>query len=106
MAVPCIFEGGHVTLGRALPCHRPAGSVGALAHRLPPRAIGKQSCYFVAGLHRVAKGNENAAPVGQQFARMPIRGRDDRLAEAEAIGQRTRRHLRLVEIGRDIDVAH
>ena len=27
-------------------------------------------------------------------------------AEAEAVGQRARRHLRLVEIGRDIDVAH
>ena len=73
VAVPCIFEGGHVTLGRARPCHRPAGSVGALAHRLPARAVGQQSCYFIAGLYRVTKGNENAAAVGQQLARMPVR---------------------------------
>ena len=37
---------------------------------------------------------------------MPIGRRDDRLAQAETVGQRARRHLRLVEIGRDIDIAH
>ena len=37
---------------------------------------------------------------------MPIGRRYHRPAEPETIGQRSRGHLRLVEIGRDIDVAH
>ena len=37
---------------------------------------------------------------------MPVRRRNDGLPQSEAVGQRSRRHLRLVEIGRDIDVAH
>src|ERR1700744_3755046 len=37
---------------------------------------------------------------------MLIRRRDDRLAGAKAIGQRARRHLGLVQIGRDVNIAH
>ena len=37
---------------------------------------------------------------------MPVRRRDYGLPEPEAVGQRARGHLRLVEIGRDVDVAH
>ena len=63
-------------------------------------------CNLVTDPLRVAKGNEDAAPIGQQLARMPIGRRDNRFAEAEAVGQRTRGHLRFVEIGRDVNVAH
>ncbi len=37
---------------------------------------------------------------------MPVRRRNDRLPQSKAVGQRSRRHLGFVEIGRDIDVAH
>ena len=101
-----ILEDRHVTLGGALPCHRSADRIGALAYRLPASVVGEQFRDFVADRGRVAERNQNAASIGQQFAGVPVRRRDDRLAEPEAVGQRSRRHLRLVEIGRDIDVAH
>ena len=36
---------------------------------------------------------------------MPIGSRDDRLSQANGIGKRARANLRLVKIGRDIDIA-
>ena len=101
-----IFESRDVTLGRALPCHRSADGVGALAHRLPARGIGEQLRDFLADRGRVAERNDDATAVSQQFQRVPIRRRNHRLSQSEAVGQRARRHLRLVEIGRDVDVAH
>ena len=106
VTLACILEDRHVTLGGALPGHRSADRIGALAYRLPANVVGEQFRDFVADRGRVAKRNQNAASIGQQFVGVPVRRRDDRLAEPEAVGQRSRRHLRLVEIGRDIDVAH
>ena len=106
VTLPRILEGGMIALGGALPCHRSAGGIGALAHGLPPGIVGQQFRDFAADRRRIAKRNQNAAPIGQQFARVPIGRRNDRLAQPEAVGQRARRHLRFVEIGRDVDVAH
>ena len=54
----------------------------------------------------IAKRNQNAAPIGEKLPRMPIGRRYDGLAEAVAVGQRPRRHLRFIQIRRDVDVAH
>ena len=54
----------------------------------------------------IAERNQNAASVGQQFLRVPIGRRDHRLPQAEAVGQRAGCHLRLVQIRRDVDIAH
>ncbi len=106
VTLPRMLERSQIALGGALPGHRPAGGVGAFAHRQPARVVGEQLRNFVADRRRVAERNQNAAPIGQQLAGVPIRRRDHRLAEAEAVGQRPRRHLRFVEIGRDVHVAH
>ena len=106
VTLPRILEGGHVTLGGAFPRHGSADRIGAPAHRLPASVVGQQFRDFAADRRRVAKGNQNAASISQQFAGVPVGRRDDRLPQSEAVGQCSRRHLRLVEIGRDIDVAH
>ena len=54
----------------------------------------------------IPKGNQNAVPVAQQFLGVPVRRRYDRLSQSKAVGERARRHLGFVEIGRYIDVAH
>ena len=54
----------------------------------------------------IAKRNQNATPVTQQFLGVPVRRRYDRLSQPEAVGERARRHLGFIEIGRHIDVAH
>ena len=101
-----VFESGHVALCRALPSHGSADGVGTLAHRLPPRGIGEQLRNFLADRGRIAEGNDDATAVIQQLQRVPIRRRNHRLPQSEAVGQRTRRHLRFVEIRRDVNVAH
>ncbi len=106
MTLPRILEAGHVTLGRAFPCHRSADRIGAPTHRLPASIVGEQFRDFSADRRPVAKRDQNAASISQQFVRVPVRRRDDRFPQPEAVGQCTRRHLRLVEIGRDIDIAH
>ncbi len=106
VTLPRILEHGHVTFGNALPCHRPADGIGALAHCLAASIVGEQFRDFAAGRRGIAERDQNAASIRQQFARVPIRRRYHRLAQPEAVGQGARRHLRLVEIGRDIDIAH
>ena len=101
-----MLKRGEVTLGRAFPCHRSADGVGALAHRLPAGGIGEQACYFLADRRGIAERNDDATAVIQQLQRVPVGGRNHGLAQSEAVGKRARSHLRLVEVRRDIDVAH
>ena len=54
----------------------------------------------------IAKWHQNAAAVRQQFARVPIGRRNDRFPKPKAVGQGAGRHLRFVEIWRDVDVTH
>ncbi len=106
MPAPGVFENSDIAFRRSLKGHRSTGCIGALAHRLPPRIVRHQAGDLGADGRRVAERNENAASVREQFARMPIRRGDDRFPQSKTIGQCARRHLRLVEIGRDVDVAH
>ena len=55
VTLPRGLEDGHITLGGALPCHRAADRVGALAHRLPARVVGEQLRDFVPGRRRIAE---------------------------------------------------
>src|SRR4029077_12399132 len=55
---------------------------------------------------RVGEGDKNPAAIRQKFGCVPIRRRDHGLAEAEAVGQRARGHLRRVQVGGNIGVAH
>src|ERR1700682_6664689 len=77
VTLPRILEDGHVTLGGAFPYHRSADGIGALAHRLPASVVGEQFRDFAADRRRVAERDQNAASVGQQLARVPVRRRDD-----------------------------
>ena len=53
---------------------------------------------------RVPKGHQNTAVFRQQFRGMPIRGRNHGLTGAKRVSQRARRDLRLVKVGRNIEV--
>src|SRR5882672_2134204 len=75
VTLPRMLEGRHVTLRGALPCHRSADRIGALAYRLATRVVGEQFRDLAAGRCCVAERDQNAASVRQQFARMPIRRR-------------------------------
>src|ERR1700730_4741320 len=68
VAMPRILEGGEVALRGTLPRHRSAGRGGSFAHCLPARVVGEQLRNFVADPRRVAKGNQNAAPIEQQIS--------------------------------------
>ena len=50
------------------------------------------------------KWHEDAALLGEQLLRVPVRRGDDRLPGAESVSQRAGSDLRLVEIRRDVDV--
>ena len=52
------------------------------------------------------KGTRMPQPVAQQFLGMPVGRRHDGLSQSETVGQRARRHLGFIEIGRRVDVAH
>ncbi len=106
MPAPGILKYRHVALGGSFPCHGAAARIGALAHRLPKHVVGQELCDFDAERGRVAKGHQNAAAVGEQFAGMPIWRGNHRLAEPETIGQRARRHLGFIQIWRHINVGH
>src|SRR5260221_10984305 len=101
---PSILEGGDIALCCPLPGHRSTARIGTLTHGLAPCLVGQQSRDLAADGSGVTERNQDAASVGEQLARVPIGCRDDRLAEPEAVGQRARRHLRLVKIRRDVDV--
>ncbi len=99
-------EGCQIAHGALLPGHLAAGGIGALAHGMPANVVGEQSDDLLADGFRIAERHEHTAAVGQQFFRMPIGRRNDRASQPKAVGQRAGRHLRLVEIRRDVDVAH
>ena len=69
---PSGFERGQVALGVSLPCHAPAARIGALAHRLQPPVAGQQRRDLGAGRGGIAKWNQYAMSVSQQFPCVPI----------------------------------
>ena len=101
-----IFEHRHVTLGGAFPRHGAAAGISALAHRLPKHVVCQQLGDFNAERGRVAKWNQNATAVCEQFTGMPIRRGNHGFAEPEAVGKRAGRHLGFVQIRGHVNVGH
>ena len=54
----------------------------------------------------VAEGDQHATPLIEQFHGVPIGGRHDGISQSVAVGERSRRHLCFIEIGRHVDVTH
>ena len=100
------LEDREIALGGLRPSHRSASRVRAFAHGMTADIVCQQAGDLGAHGFGIAKRNENAASVSQQFLRVPVGCRYDRLSQPEAVGERARRHLRFIEIGRHIDVAH
>src|SRR5579862_573289 len=95
-----------VALRGSLPRRGAAARVGALAHRLSPDIVAEQCRDFRADGLGIAKWHQYAAAVRQQLSRVPVGGRNDRFPQAKAVSQGPGRHLRFVEIWRDVDVTH
>ncbi len=95
-----------IAFRRSFPRHGAAACVGAHADGLPANTVGEQIRDLVTDRVGIAKWNQDAAPVREQLACVPVGRRDDRLAEPEAVGERTGGHLRFMQIGRDVDIAH
>ena len=74
--------------------------------RFPAQVVGQQAGDFRADGCSIIEWNQYSAPICQQFPRVPVRGRDHGLSHAEAVGQRAGCHLALVEIRRDVHIAH
>ena len=97
-------EQGHRALGAARPDHRAAALVGARRDRRAMRVVVEQAEHFARQADAVAKLDQHAVIVRQDFGRVDIGRRDHRLAERHRVGQRARGDLRRIEIGRDVDV--
>ena len=106
LVTPALSKRAQVTLGYSRPYHRPAVGVGALAHRLSPGSSLSNPAISRPSAVASPKGTRMPRPSGQQFPCVPIGRRDHRLAQPEAVGQRAGCHLRLIEIGRGVDIAH
>src|SRR6185312_5573210 len=81
---PDAREDRPVALGYSRPNHRPAGCMGALAHRQSTRLVAQQSRGLAAEGRRITERNEDAPPLAEQFPCVPIGCRDDRFTQAEA----------------------
>ena len=73
-------------------------------HRAKPVAIAEQRDNLVRDRPAVAKGDENAVSVIEQFGGMGIGRRNDCFSEGHRIGERSGRRLARPGVGRDIDV--
>jgi hypothetical protein len=52
----------------------------------------------------ILEGNQLPAPIGQELGGVPVRRRDDRLPGAQGLRECSRYGLRLIAVGRDVDV--
>ena len=92
-------------LGKARPDRLPPAPIGAAAHGGARVRIVEQRQNRVGDRIGVARFDQAADTIGQQFPRMNIWRRDHRLAERDRIAERARRRLLEVGIGRQINVA-
>ena len=100
------FKYIEIALGRLRPCHRSARGISAFAHGMASDIVRQQRGNFISDRSGIVEWNQNAAAISQKFFGVPIRRRYNCLSQAEAVGKRARRHLRFVEIGRNVDIAH
>ncbi len=101
-----LLEYREIALCGPLPGHRAAVRISALAHLLPSGIVRQQSRDFSADGLGIAEWHQDAAPVREQFPRVPVGCRDDRFTQSKTVRQRAGRHLRFVEVGRDVHIAH
>ena len=80
--------------------------VGAFPHRLPTIKSVGNSAISLPIAPASPKGTMTPRPSSSNSQRVPIGRRHHRLPQSEAVGQRARGHLRFIQIGRDIDIAH
>ena len=99
-----LVENAGVFAGHMAPDHVASGEVGLFAQRVEARFVVEQRRHLVRDGPRVAEGHDDPASVAEQFDRVPIGRGDDRFPRAVAIGERSRGDLRLVQVGRDVDV--
>ena len=66
--------------------------------------IAQQAADLAADGAGVPKGHQNTAVLRQQFRGVPIRSRNHGLTRAKGVSQRARSDLRLVEVGRNVEV--
>ena len=105
-ASPRSLERFHVEVSDVAPDHLATQHVGLFPHRVPPGLVAQQLADLASQRRRIVKRNQDPATVGQQLFGVPVGRRDDGLAAAEGVRQRSRRDLRRVQIGRDVDVGH
>ena len=86
------------------PNHVASGQVGLFAHGIEPGLVGEQGTDFAGHRGGIAEGDEDTGPLCQQFGGVPVRGRDHRFAGPEAVRERARGDLGLVEVGSDVDI--
>ena len=67
-----LVESGEIPLRGSFPCHRAAVRIGTPAHCLSAHIVGEQPCDLGADRGRIAKRYQDAAPVGEQLASMPV----------------------------------
>ncbi len=66
--------------------------------------VGEERYHLARDRAGITPRHQNAAVLGEDFACVPIRCRNRRLARANGIGQRARGDLFGLEVGRDVDV--
>ena len=66
--------------------------------------MSKSSTVFCAMASGILKRDQRAPPVVEQFDCVPVWRRDDRLARAQRIRQRSGNNLRLMAVGSDVNV--
>ena len=94
----------HARLRQARPQHRAAARIGAPRDRVAPDRVGEQARDRARKCGAVAERDDHAMAIGQDFVGVDIGGGDHRLAHRDGIGQRARRDLRRIDIGRDVEV--
>jgi len=99
-----LLENFQVPPRHLFPGHIPAESVSALAHGMPFHLPSEKTVDLPGHGLSVAERNDPAAPVGQHFLGVPVRGGDRRLPASQGIGERARDDLFPVEVGCDINI--
>ena len=90
--------------GEPGPDHRAAAIIGTLRQPRPVALARQQAIDLTREGGDVAEVDQHAMAIRQDFGRVDVGRRNDRLADADGVGQRPARDLRGVEIGRRVDV--
>ena len=90
--------------GDRRPLHAATVAGGAAAQRVAPLVVGQEIADGDADRIRIAIRHQHAAVVRRHLARVDVRRRDDGAARSHRVGQRARRALFGIQVGRDVDV--